>query len=71
MQDKTIDNALRYLHRECMNGRAEGLVQVVELMRIRGVEPSFKAKHAKMGYRKGRGSSEIENKKRKVTFPAH
>ena len=54
MLDKTIDSALRHLHRECMNGRAEGLEHVVALMRLRGVEPSFKAKHAKMGYRKGR-----------------
>ncbi len=54
MQDKTINSALRHLHKECMNGRAEGLEHVVALMRIRGVEPMFKAKHAKLGYRKGR-----------------
>ncbi len=59
MQDKTIDNILRHLHRECMNGRHDGLEHVVALMRLRGVEPDFKAKHAKMGYRKGRKVSHL------------
>ena len=50
MQDKTIDNVLRHLHRECMNGRHDGLHLVLALMRLRGVEPDFKA------YRKPYGS---------------
>jgi len=54
MLDQTINNVFRHLRKECMNKRAEGLVQVAELMRPRGVEPSFKARHAKMGVRKGR-----------------
>ena len=49
MLDKTINNTLRHLHRECMNNRQPGLEHVVAPMRLRGVESSFKAKHAKMG----------------------
>jgi hypothetical protein len=42
MQDKTIDNVLRHLHRECMNGRHEGREHIVALLRLRGVKPDFK-----------------------------
>lgn len=41
LQDKTVDSALRYLHRECMNGRHKGLEHVLALMLLRGVEPDF------------------------------
>jgi hypothetical protein len=33
LQDKTIDNVLRYLHGECLNGRHDGLQAVLALMR--------------------------------------
>lgn len=56
LQDKTIDSVLRYLHRECMNGRHEGLQCVLGLMRIRGVEPDFKALSKPYGSRKARRS---------------
>jgi hypothetical protein len=46
MQDKSIDNVLRHLHRECMNGRHEGLDHVLALMRLRGAAPDFR-KYAK------------------------
>ena len=59
MIDKTINNALRQLHRECMNDRHEGLEHVVALMRLRGVKPRFKAKHAKMGRRKVRAALRV------------
>lgn len=51
MQDKTIDNVLRHLHRECMNGRHGGLQCVLGLIRIRGVEPDFQRYAAKRGPR--------------------
>jgi len=54
LQDKTIDNVLRYLHRECMNGRHEGLEHVLALMRIRGVAPDFKALSRPYGSRRER-----------------
>jgi hypothetical protein len=34
LQDKSIDNMLRHLHRECINGRQEGLERVLALMRL-------------------------------------
>lgn len=43
MQDKSIDNVLKHLHRECMNGRHGGLMYVLMLMQIRGVKPDFRA----------------------------
>ena len=54
MQDKSIDNVLRHLHRECMNGRHEGLEHVLALMRLRGVEPDFKARSRAYGTRRER-----------------
>ena len=52
LQDKTVDSVLRYLHRECMNGRHEGLEHVLALMRLRGVEPDFKAYAVRYGSRR-------------------
>jgi pentatricopeptide repeat protein len=54
LQDKTVASVLRYLHRECMNGRHEGLEHVLALMRLRGVEPDFRALAGKYGSRRGR-----------------
>jgi hypothetical protein len=54
LQDKTIDNVLRYLHAECMNGRHDGLQAVLALMRIRGVEPAFRARSKPYGSRRAR-----------------
>jgi hypothetical protein len=51
MQDKTIDSILRHLHLECMNGRHEGLMWVLALMRLRGVKPSFRMYAKKRGSR--------------------
>ncbi len=52
MQDKTINRALQYLHSECMNGRAEGKDLVLALMRLRGVEPTFRKLGPKIGSRR-------------------
>jgi pentatricopeptide repeat protein len=54
MQDRSIHNVLRHLHGECMNGRHEGLEHVLALMRLRGVEPDFKARSGKLGSRRER-----------------
>lgn len=54
MQDKTIDNVLRHLHRECLNGRHGGLMYVLMLMQLRGVKPDFKAKRTPYGSRSER-----------------
>ena len=54
LQPKTIDSVLRYLHRECMNGRHDGLEHVLALMRLRGVEPDFKALRKPYGSRRER-----------------
>lgn len=54
LQDKTIDSVLRYLHRECMNGRHDGLEHVLALMRLRGVEPDFRALSRPYGSRQER-----------------
>ena len=53
LQDKSI-NVLRYLHRECMNGRHEGREHVLALMRLRGVEPDFRALARKYRSRRAR-----------------
>ena len=42
MQNKTIDNALRQLHRDAMNGKHEGLEHILALMQLIGVEPSYR-----------------------------
>ena len=47
LRDCAINNVLRYLHRECMNG-------VLALMHSRGVEPDFRALARKYGSRKAR-----------------
>lgn len=52
MQDKTIDSVLRHLHAECMNGRHDGKEHVLALMRLRGVEPTFRKLGPKLGSRK-------------------
>lgn len=52
LQDKSIDNVLRYLHWECMNGRHAGGYLVLALMRIRGVKPTFKKLGPKLGSRR-------------------
>ncbi len=54
LQDKSIDSVLRFIHRECMNGRHEGLEHVLALMRLRGVTPSFKAYSKPYGSRRAR-----------------
>jgi hypothetical protein len=54
LQDKTIGNVLRYLHRECVNGRHGGIEHVLALMRILGVEPDFRASADKYGLRRAR-----------------
>ena len=38
MLDKTIDSALQQLHRQAMNGKG-GMVHVLALMALRGLEP--------------------------------
>jgi hypothetical protein len=59
MQDKTIDNGLRHLHRECMNGRHDALHLVVALMRLRGVEPDLKARSDELGSRRAQRSARL------------
>jgi hypothetical protein len=54
LQSKTIASVLRYLHRECMNGRHDGKEHVLALMRMRGVEPDFKKLAAPLGSKKAR-----------------
>lgn len=61
MQDKSIDNVLRHLHRECMNGRHDGLQCVLGLMRIRGVEPSFRKYAKPYGSRRARREAKRAN----------
>lgn len=45
MQDKTIDSALRHLHREALNGRHDGMEHIVALMALRGCKPSVTHPH--------------------------
>jgi len=59
MQDKTIDNVLRHLHRECMNGRHGGLLYVVMLLRLRGVKADFKAHSKPLGSRAARRAKRL------------
>ena len=56
MQDKTIDNVLRHLRRECMNGRHGGIMWVLALMHLRGVKPDFRMLAEKRGPRGARRS---------------
>lgn len=58
MQDKSIDNVLRHLHRECMNGRHGGIMWVLALMHMRGVKPDFRM------YAKPRGPRKAQRERR-------
>lgn len=53
MQDKTIDNALRQLHREALNGRHEGMEHILALMALRGVEVVCKRRYPADAARQG------------------
>lgn len=52
MQDKTIANVLRYMHREAMNaGDREAARLVCALMKRRGIKPTFRRVSAPKGSR--------------------
>lgn len=59
MQDKTINNVLRHLHRECMNGRHGGMFYVLMLMQVRGIKPDFKSRRRPYGSRAARRRAKL------------
>ena len=60
MQDKTIDNVLQHLYRECRNDRHGGLMYVLMLMQIRGIKPNFKSKRKPYGSRAERRARRLK-----------